>query len=422
MGKTEERMKEHARMELWVVFMVLCVLGIIGLPNSSEGAVPKEILIGHLEPMTGGSAATGQSLRIGAEYAVNEINAQGGIKSMNGAKLKLVLADHQGVPQVGIAETERLVREGVSMIIGPWYSSIALVATQVAERQKVPFLVDIGIADQVTERGLKYTFRLCTPASWIIRKSFGHMMAAAKSNKAVPKTISLIYENSAYGQSNATFMKEACIKGGIKVLEEIPYDRKQMDFSNEVRKLKTANADIIGYTSYIADGIQLLRTMREQGIRPMMMVGVNDAAFTEVIAFKQALGDYANYIIDYMGHAMNRKDARYKALVEGVAKKYKKEVDFPVEIGYQSIYLAKEVLELAKSSDRAKIREAFTKVNYKNHMMASEEPIRFGPDGQNMAAEAYIQQVFPDVHNPPIVWPAKFAERKIVWPDPNWKK
>ena len=415
-------MKNKVSIGYWVIFIALCGLGFVGFPSSSEGAFPKEILIGHLEPLTGGSAATGQALKIGADYAVEEINARGGIKSMNGAKIKLIDADHQGVPQTGIAETERLIREGVSMIIGPWYSSIALVATQTAERQKVPFLVDIGIADQITERGLKYTFRLCTPAGWIIKKSFGHMMAAAKANNAVPKTISLIYENSAYGQSNATFMKEACNQGGIKVLVDIPYDRKQMDFSSEVRKLKTANADIIGYTSYIADGIQLLRTMKEQGIRPMMLVGVNDAAFTEMIAFKQALGDYANYIIDYMGHAMNRKDPRYKALVSGVAKKYKKEVDYPVEIGYQSIYLAKEVLELAKSSDREKIREAFTKVNYKNHMMASEEPIRFGPDGQNMGAEAYFQQVFPDVNTPPIVWPDKFAERKIVWPDPNWKK
>ncbi|MEW6186560.1 MAG: ABC transporter substrate-binding protein [Thermodesulfobacteriota bacterium] len=407
---------------LWVVFFVICGWGFLCFPDGSEGAAPKEVLIGHLEPLTGGSAATGQSLKMGAEYAVEEINARGGIKSMGGAKLKLIPADHQGVPQVGIAETERLIREGVSMIIGPWYSSIALVATQTAERQKIPFLVDIGIADQITERGLKYTFRMCTPASWIIRKSFGHMMAAAKSHNAVPKTISLIYENSAYGQSNATFMKEACQKGGIQVLLDIPYDRKQMDFSSEVRKIKAANADIIGYTSYIADGIQLLRTMKEQGIRPMMMVGVNDAAFTEMKAFKEALGDYSHYIIDYMGHAMNRKDPRYKALVEGIAKKYKKDADYPVEIGYQSIYLAREVLELAKSSDREKIREAFTKLNYKNHMMASEEPIRFGPDGQNQGADAYFQQVFPDVLTPPIVWPAKFAERKIVWPDPAWKK
>jgi branched-chain amino acid transport system substrate-binding protein len=405
-----------------MVFFVICGWGFLGFPNGSAGAAPKEILIGHLEPLTGGSAATGQSLKMGAEYAVEEINARGGIKSMGGAKLKLIPADHQGVPQVGIAETERLIREGVSLIIGPWYSSIALVATQTAERQKVPFLVDIGIADQITERGLKYTFRMCTPASWIIRKSFGHMMAAAKAHNAVPKTISLIYENSAYGQSNATFMKEACQKGGIQVLLDIPYDRKQMDFSSEVRKIKAANADIIGYTSYIADGIQLLRTMKEQGIRPMMMVGVNDAAFTEMKAFKEALGDYSHYIIDYMGQAMNRKDPRYKALVEGIGKKYKKEADYPVEIGYQSIYLAKEVLELAKSSDREKIREAFTMLNYKDHMLASEDPIRFGPNGQNQGADAYFQQVFPDVLTPPIVWPAKFAERKIVWPDPAWKK
>jgi branched-chain amino acid transport system substrate-binding protein len=415
-------MTQQMRRGFWSIFIILCGLGFIIFPAISQGAPPNEIVIGHLEPLTGGAAEIGQSLAMGAAYAVEEINASGGIKSMNGAKLKLRSADHQGNPQIAIGETEKLVREGVSMIVGPWFSSVALVATQTAERHKVPFLVDIGIADEITKRGHKYTFRMCTPNSWIVNLSFKQMMAAAKANNAVPKTIALIYENSAYGQGAGTVMKEVCNAAGIKILADIAYDRKAMDYSSEVRKLKSVNADIIGYTSYLADGIQLLRTMKEQELNPMMLVGVNDAAFTNPVAYRKALGEYANHIIDYMGHAMNHKDPRYKAMVAGIAKKYNKSADYPVEIAYQSIYVAKEVLELAGSSDREKIREAFTKLNYKNHMMASEEPIHFGSDGQNAGAATYIQQMFPDSPDPLIVWPRKFSERNIVWPNPNWKK
>jgi len=407
-------------MTVFFVFstLALCLL----LLPASTPAAPKDILIGHLEPLTGPAAKIGQDIVMGANYAMDEINAAGGIKSMEGSKIKLLLSDHQGNPQIGISETERLGREGVSMIIGAWMSAIALVGTQTTERLKIPFLVDIGIADQITQRGLKYTFRMCTPTSWIVPKSFKFMMDAAQANNAIPKSISLIYENSSYGQGNANSMVESCKQAGLKVLTDISYDRKAIDFSSEVRKLKAANADLIGYTSYLADGLILLRTMKEQEIRPMVMVGVNDAAFTEVTAFKQGLGEYSNYVIDYMGHAMNRQDPRYKAMVAGIAKKYNKEVEYPTEIGYQSVWLAKEVLEVAASDDRDRIREAFTKLVYKNHMMASEEPIRFGPDGQNMGASVYIQQMFPDANNALVVWPPKFAERKMVWPDPKWKK
>lgn len=417
-------MRTQSSTGFWLSFFVLCLSGLLGLTSRAmaEGSFPDEILIGHLEPITGGSAATGRSLIEGAQYAVEEINQQGGIRTMNGAKLRLIDADHQGNPTTGIAETERLVQAGVSMIIGAWYSSIALVATQTAERYKVPFLVDVGLADQITERGFKYTFRMHTPTSIIIKKSYEHMKAAAQAKNCVPRTIALIYENSAYGQSNATFMKEACIQGGLKVVADIPYDRKALDYSSEVRKLKVLNPDIIGYTAYLADGIQLLRTMKEQGLRPMVLLGINDAAFTDIVSFKQSLGDYSDYIIDYMGAAMNPNDPRYKALLDGFQKKYGRQADWAVEMAYQSIYVAREVLELAKSSDREKIREAFTKVNYENHMMAQEGPIRFGPNGQNVNADAYYQQYFPDATKPLIVWPAKFAQRDIVWPDPAWKK
>ena len=144
----------------WVpIFSVIFGLWFLSSTSMVSAAPPKEILIGHLHPLTGGAAHIGLQFQRIMNYAVDEINAQGGIKSMGGAKIKLLPADHQGKLDVGIAETERLARDGVSMIVGAYYSSVGLVATQQAERLKVPFLVDIGVADEITERGLKYTFR-----------------------------------------------------------------------------------------------------------------------------------------------------------------------------------------------------------------------------------------------------------------------
>jgi branched-chain amino acid transport system substrate-binding protein len=75
----------------------------------------------------------------GAKVAVNEINEAGGIKALGGAKLELLIADVQSKPDVGMAETERLIREGVSMLIGSWGTDITLAATQVSSNHAKGF-------------------------------------------------------------------------------------------------------------------------------------------------------------------------------------------------------------------------------------------------------------------------------------------
>ena len=98
------------------------------------------IKIGALVPLTGVTASDGGWLVKGHELAIEEINARGGIRSLNGAKVQLVIADTQSKPEAGRAEAERLVeRDKVSALVGAWTSAVAVVVSQVAERNAVPF-------------------------------------------------------------------------------------------------------------------------------------------------------------------------------------------------------------------------------------------------------------------------------------------
>jgi branched-chain amino acid transport system substrate-binding protein len=415
-------MKKMKGNKLFAILALLVGIGFSFLivPAVAFPAPPKEILIGHLHPLTGGAAHIGLQFQRIMNYAVDEINANGGIKSMGGAKIKLLPADHQGKLDVGISETERLAREGASMIVGAYYSSVGLVATQQAERLKVPFLVDIGVADEITERGLKYTFRFGAPTKTVMKDGIKYVMEIAKANNAVPKTCAVVYENSAYGESIIRFAKDAFTSLGVNIVGDIPYDRKGVDFSTEVRKLKALNADVIGNTSYPADGLLLLRTMKEQGIRPMNILGFLDAFYTDTKTYREGLGDYALYNYMMRIYGLNHNDPRYKAMEKGFQQRFHEGVDSSVEWGYQCTYIVKEVLELAGSADREKIREAFTKLMYKDHMSASEEPIRFGPDGQNAGATSTLLQQHPEGDR--VVYPTKYGEAKAVWPHPGWKK
>src|SRR4030095_4933782 len=132
--------------------------GVLPAPGvlRAQGAAVK---VGILHPVSGALSYSGQQGRIGAQLAVEEINAAGGIKSMGGAKIKAVLGDAQSTPDGGNAEVEKMNAAGVAAIVGGYASSICLAASQTAARYELPYIVDVGVVDAIVTRGLKNTFR-----------------------------------------------------------------------------------------------------------------------------------------------------------------------------------------------------------------------------------------------------------------------
>ena len=129
-------------------------------PMYFVGATPPEVLIGHIHPLSGFLAFDGQEQKKGLMLAIKEINDAGGIKSLGGAKLKALDADSEGKADRAISEVERLYRAGAVAITGAYQSAVTVVATQIAEKFRVPFLVDVAVADEITSRGFNYTFRV----------------------------------------------------------------------------------------------------------------------------------------------------------------------------------------------------------------------------------------------------------------------
>ena len=151
---------------LFVVCVFLVVFGLLFLvPGILKAA--EDVKIAEVLPLSGGAAPQGTQLKGGAEIAVSEINAEGGIKSMGGAKINLLFGDSKSTPDGGAAETERLItREKVSLILGAFQSGVTFPATEVAERYKTPWIVNMAVKDEITERGFKYVFRDCNKASY----------------------------------------------------------------------------------------------------------------------------------------------------------------------------------------------------------------------------------------------------------------
>src|SRR5690625_3295767 len=150
-----------------ISILLIVVIGIFYLAGCSQEkarGAEETVKIGTLNQLSGGEDLEGKKMRDARRLAVQEKNGNGGIESLNGMKIELIESDHEGLPEKGITEVQKLDRQNVVGIIGAYSSNVALTATQEAERAKVPFLVDIGTVNEITERGFEYTFRIQPPA------------------------------------------------------------------------------------------------------------------------------------------------------------------------------------------------------------------------------------------------------------------
>src|SRR6202044_582827 len=171
------------------------------------------VKIGVIYPLTGNSASAGQSARDAVHLGVDIVNnaypdlknlplgATAGLPNLGGAKIWLDEADHQGNPQVGQQQTVRLItQDHVAAMLGSYHSSVTLVATAVAERQGVPFLVADSVAANITGRGFKWTFRT-TPYAPDFAKAYSEFLTDLKKSGKKVDNIAVVNENTDYGTS-----------------------------------------------------------------------------------------------------------------------------------------------------------------------------------------------------------------------------
>lgn len=391
----------------------VATVGSLGFPNVLRGAEPKEILIGHLHPLSGSLAFDGQELKNGLVLAVQEINGAGGIKSLGGAKLKLLDADTEGKPEKAISEVERLFNAGVVAVTGCYQSAVTLVATQVAEKFRLPFVVSVAVADEVTSRGFKYTFRVQPNAEQMASQTVRYLAEIIKASGHSAKTIAYLHDNTAFGQSLVGHVEKFSAQAGFQVILKVPYSPAAPDVSTEVGKIKAAGADLVMATGYFGDGVRVLKTMRDLKLTAKAIVGCGNGAFSHP-KFVQELGKLTEHVMDG-NYRANPKSELTKKAFANYKKTFGADMGSSTVFSYQPMYVLADALERAKSTDREALREALAKTELKEHILP-QGPIVFGPDGQNKNAAAAMMQVLDGQIK--VVWPSAYAEAKPVFPVP----
>ena len=381
------------------------------LPIGARGQAAT-VKIGVLHPVTGFLAYSGNLSRLGAQLAIDEINARGGLKALGGAKIQTLLGDAQSKPEVGASEVEKMNENGVNAIVGAYASAICLATTQAAAKYGIPHVVDVGVADQIVQRGLKNAFRFGPGYKVIADTSVNYLHLLNTLARKPAKSVMIIHEESLFGTGTANLLAAQLPGLGYEVKDVIKHANPTRDFNNIVLRIKAANPDIVIPANYYNEYALLVRTMKQQGVAPKAIYSVLGGAASSY-KFVKEFADAANGVID-VNHWFNPKDKRAWALKKKVDAIKDQFFTYEVFLNYQSVYLLADAIERAKSAKREDITAALATSTWKGHFMP------YGPtqfvDGQNTGAQPLMLQVLKgDIR---VVLPNTFAEAEPVFP---WK-
>ena len=383
---------------------------VLSLVMAASAGFAETVKVGVLLPLTGSQAKFGEIEKRSYEMAVEEINAKGGVRGM---KIELRFEDDTGKPDVGRSGVEKLIsRDKVPVLTGGYSSSVTLAATPVAQQFKVPFVISTGSDDAITEKKYDYIFRVNPPASEYPNavKSFLHGVA-----KDV-KTVALLYENSAFGQSSSKSFEADAVGLGLKIVVKEGYQAGAIDFKPVLTKVKAANPDMIYMVSYVMDASLLMRQAKELRINPKLFVG-GGAGFT-LPEFAKSAGDAADGVYSATLWVDTLPFPGAKEYFDKFKKRYGSETEYHGAEAYAAMQVVADALKRAKSFTPKDIRDALAATNVKT-VFGPVKFVSYGKMTQQNKLDTYMVQWQKGTLE--AVWPKNVATKKYIYPTPHWE-
>jgi len=383
-------------------------------PAATSGGAVQTIKVGALYPLTGPDAGWAGDPYIKAhQLAIDEINAAGGIKCLDGAQLELVKGDTQGKAEVGNSEMERLItQEGVVAVMGSALSGTTLPASEISERYGVPYIVPNALDGTISDRGLKTVFQtVSTLQQWGADDALW-----AKENGA--KTAVITVPNFTFGTEVADTWTKGAEENGLELLGSVVYDGAAQDFTDTILKVRDLNPDVW----FLLGNNQaplLIKQAKEQGYWPTMGIITLGSGFATSFFLAEAGAELADGIIvtsDFAPVSSLNVDEAFKAKF---AEYTGQDLGGTYNTTYASTWLLADALEKSCSTDAAKLAETLRTETFtggKWNFMWPE--VSFDEKGRLEQAASVIaqwqggQQV--------AVWPEAFAAAEAVWPVPGW--
>ena len=390
----------------WGAFFLLLTGLILGPAPTNAQEVIK---VGIILPLTGEKAKFGEIEKNSFVMALNEINKAGGVK---GKKIELLFEDDTGKPDIARSAVEKLVsKDNVVMLGGGYGSSETYSIAGVAQQKKVPFLINTGSADKITEQKWNFVFRLNPPAS-----EYSEAAESFFKDVAKPKNAAILFENSLFGTSSSKEVEKSLKELGIQVLLNEGYEHGAVDFKPLLIKVKNGNPDLVYMISYVMDASLIMRQSMELDINPKLFVG-GGAGFT-LPEFYQNAGKAAEGVFSADLWIPSLPYPGAMDYYKNYKKIYGKETEYHGAEAFAAMQVIADVLKRAKTFSPEDIRQALAATD----LMTVFGKVKFTTYGkmtnQSKVPTYLVQWIKGKLE---CVWPKPVATATYIYPHKPWK-
>ncbi len=402
------------------LFKPLCLAtaAVLTIAPSATLAQVKDVKVALIVPMSGAWARNGEVHLMGAKAAIEDINKAGGIKSMGGAKLQLVVADAGDSIEKAKSAAQRLLAQEPELIggTGAFVSSFTLAITEVTERAELPWLT-LSYADTITDRGYKYVFQTSAPASIQAANFLPAVVTLASQTTGKPvKTVGIVMDNTASPVGLTKPLRDGGFdKQGLKLVTDEIYTPPLSDATSLVQKLRNSRPEFaLMLTTNTSDSKLLLEKMDEMGLgrgRIPMVANGGAMAVPDMLKLvkKETMEGVLVVIANWPGKAQ-------AALVNSFKKRTGEPWMTQDSIStYGDMWIFKEALEKTGVADRKKVAEAIrtmdTTTGPANYFPGKR--LQFDEKGRRVGADIVLLQWQNGTPVP--VYPADIATAKLKW-------
>lgn len=345
--------------------------------------------IGNSNAVTGPAAFGGAAVKMGAETAIDEINAAGGVL---GEKLKFIQYDDAGAPPRGVDNVRRIaLADKCIAVFGGYHSTVTVAQAEPVNEIGIPFIGVLAANTKAIENGANpnYMFRVSAKDKWVARYLVDQAIKQSKTGK-----IAFFYENTGWGNGALPDVKDVMAKAGKELVAIETFNWNDQDMSPQAMRARDAGADVALFWALDREGNQLLRSMDKVGYKPAVIGAWGIAGNLGELAGPLSNGVQVIQTYTFMGDM----DPKKKALWEKIQKKYgvkdPSDLKMPSGVGnaYDAVYILKAAIEKAGSFDWKKVHEALYDVKL-DGLVAKYDPAfdKSNPERQDAILPDYYK-------------------------------
>jgi branched-chain amino acid transport system substrate-binding protein len=402
----------HTRPRSRTLISLAVLLVLVAALASSVTAQSKgSIKVGVPLPLSGRHAPFGEIIKNSFNMALAEVNSRGGVRG--GARLELVFEDSRSDVQGARTVAEKLIsQDKVVMLTGQYASAETFPTAQIAQQYSMPFLVSTAAADEITQKGWKYIFRMDQPAS-----DFDSALKDFMEKTVKPRTMVILHENTLFGTSTATAMKEWATKAKVDVVMYEAYDAGSPDYKPLLIRVKQKNPDVIYMVSYLMDAVLLMRQAKEVDLNPHAFAGA--AAGFSIIPFIKGAGEAAEHVVS---STMWEPTVPYPGAADYYKNYIAKFGDAPSYHGaqaYAAVFVVTDVLNRAASLSNDDIVKSLAATDLMT-MYGRVKFENYGKYTNQTRLPTFVVQVQKGKFA--TIWPKELSQAPAIYPVPAWSK